>query len=551
MSGGRAAGWAGAGLAVGVPLLVGLGLWGVPPGQLGELRAITAYADSHTWVFERLLQRSIGGDGPLEACLAGYPQPRTLRALGWAPAVLYAGLRMGAGPMAAGALTQLAALPLSGLAAWAWLRRVSDPLTAGILGATWATSATLLGALSTGEVSNTQGWTLPLALIAASGAPAPRALAGLLLVSVATAFTSPYYALCLPFLVLLGALGAAPGAGPGARARAVGGALAATALGLLPGVAYYDPAAAGGGESLFRPARRALRLVEDLPRPPPVASLEQLLIDTVPGPGSPWEVQHPAAVGVGLLLVAGAGLLLRPAGWRSPAALLGLGLVLSLGPVLYVGGGLVELGGRPLALPVYALEAMGWPAGQGGLYYRYAVLAGLGAAGLAAAVLRGRPALAALLLAAQLGQAVTETGPLWPRPTAPLAGRAALGAIAAGPPGAVLELPLQGPADEHLGQAALLRAVVHGRPTTALPRGNLRGASPVGGVLARAAGAGAAGRRMLTEAGIGWVLLPEELVEHVQPDLPTLLQLLGPPRFAGDGLIAWELGAAAPACAPG
>lgn len=547
----------------GVVLGVCCALWWPVPLHLSTHRALTAFGDSHVWVFERIHDALVAGGLPADGCAAGYPQTRTMRAIGWAAALAYLPLRAVAAPLAAANLVQLASLPLSAVAAMALVRRWTEapPWTAAALGACWALCPTLLGTFATAEISNTQAWILPLFLLVAhesQAAPGRRARLGATAaagaVGLAAALTSPYYALALPLLagglVLLVALHE--------RRAKIENGLLIVVLGLcqLPAAAYYSPAAAGGGASMFRPARRAVALLPTLPHPPPVAQLDQLLVDTVAGPGSPFETVHAVSTGLALAGLAAVGLWRRRAGWGAGLALALGGLLMCLGPALYAGGALLTVGGRPLVLPFYALEQLGWPTAQGGLYYRYAVVMVLGAVILAAGALRGRrgTAVAWLALGLQLAQGLAETGPLWPRPVAPLVApedAAALAALRGTDGGAVLDLPLQGPTDAHFGQAALLRAVVHGRPTTALPRGNLRPEDPARGRLRRAMGAPdvAAAHALLRAAGYAAVVLPAELARFSAPPRDELEAALGPPTHDG-GLVIWSLGPATPDCAP-
>ena len=198
------------------------------------------------------------------------------------------------------------------------------------------------------------------------------------------------------------------------------------------------------------------------------------------------------------------------------------------------------------------LELVGWPTRRGGLYFRYSVVAALGAVLLVGTVAKDtRRWVLGLwgLCLLNVGQAVVSSGPLWPRPSAPIKGAGLLAQLA-GTDGAVLELPLQGPTDAHLGQAALLRAVVHRRPTTALPRSVVQPDDPTHRLWRDATrGSDPAGAQAsLREAGIRLVVLPLELDAHVQPPLSRLETLLGPPATA-EGLWVWDLGAATASCA--
>lgn len=542
-------------LACGLVVLVVCGvLWWPVPLHLGSQRPLTAFGDSHVWVFERIHTSLLAGGLPADGCLAGYPQTRTMRAIGWVPALAALPLRAVLGPLGAANLVQLLSLPVSGVVAMALVRRWTGaaPWVAAALGASWALCPTLLGTFATAEISNTQGWLLPGFLLVADRAREDaRWLLGVAALGAAAAFTSPYYALALPFFA--GALAAAGVVRQRGGVLKNGLVVAVLGVSQAPAALYYSPAAAGGGASMFRPARRAVALLPELPHPPPVAQLDQLVVDTVVGPGSPYETVHAVSLGLALAALALAGLWRRGPGWGRGLALLVGGALMALGPALYAAGGLLTLGERPLVLPFYALEQLGWPTAQGGLYYRYAVVMVLGAVVLAGGVLRGRAGVVVAWgsLVLQVGQGIVETGPLWPREAAPIADREALLALRGDDGGAVLDLPLQGPTDAQFGQAALLRAVVHGRPTTALPRGNLRPEDPARGRLRRALGAASPedARELLREAGFAAVVLPAELARFSEPGPAELEAALGPPSHAG-ALLIWELGPAQPECAP-
>lgn len=104
----------------------------------------------------------------------------------------------------------------------------------------------------------------------------------------------------------------------------------------------------------------------------------------------------------------------------------------------------------------------------------------------------------------------------------------------------MLELPLQGPTDGHMGQASVLRALFHRRPTTGLLRDVQPHEHEARVILDRArrdpAGLGPA----LRAAGFRYVLLPRELARFSRPDEPTLRLLLGEPWHDGE-LVVWEV----------
>ena len=104
--------------------------------------------------------------------------------------------------------------------------------------------------------------------------------------------------------------------------------------------------------------------------------------------------------------------------------------------------------------------------------------------------------------------------------TRPIAGYQALQALK-GTDGAVLEIPIQGPTDAWFGQSALLRAVIRGRPTSALPRGiwDPRGSNH--GLWAASMALSESSRAILL-AGFRLIILPNELASHMQPDVKEI-----------------------------
>ena len=200
-----------------------------------------------------------------------------------------------------------------------------------------------------------------------------------------------------------------------------------------------------------------------------------------------------------------------------------------------------------------ALEALGWPTRQGGLYFRYTVIAELGLVLLAAlALARHRAAqwLALGVLVLHVAEGVHASGPWTTRARTTVAARAVMERLE-GSDGAVLELPLQGPTDGWFGQAGLLRAVFHGRPTTSLPRGVKDRLHPTRVLVDRAfrSTRPETVRVLLREAGYRLIVLPDDLVPHTDPPMSRLQRMLGEPLHA-DGAYVWDLGSARPACRP-
>ena len=546
-------------VALVVPLGVAGALWWPVPLYLSTLRPLTAFSDSHVWVFEHLWGGLHGA--PVDpTCAAGYPAARSFRPIAGVPALMWMGLRPILGALAAANLVQLLALPLSSIAAFAVLRRstAAAPLPAALLAATYALCPNLLGTLATGEISNTQAWILPAWMLAVGWARLQwRGLAAVGLVGAAAALTSPYLALALPLVAgcawLVGARRR-----DGAWARE-GAGIVALGLGLLPAWFLFRPDQAGGGASVFRPARADLNPGLDLPMPSPVAALDQLLVGSSHSAGSPYETVHVAALGLPLLAAAGWALWRgrrdRTAAWGWGLGLAVGGTLLAMGPWVAAGGRLLTVGGMRVPTPVALLEAVGWPTAMGGLYFRYGVVAVLGLVLLVADRLSGRGAVpvSGAILATNLAFGLSVAGVSWPIATAPVAGHAWLAERADQPgpddDGAALELPLQGPTDAHLGQAALLRAVVHGRATSGLPRSVVNPADPTRRLWMDATRAGSRDsvRAALVASGVRLVLLPAELAPHADPPLDRLRALLGEPDLDGD-LIAWDLGPASPTC---
>jgi hypothetical protein len=535
------------------------------PLHLSEWHALSAFGDSHIWVFAQQSEALAAGSLSETSCEAGYPFPRHMRSIAWVPGLLFLPLQAILGAIASTHLLQLLSLPLSGVLAGIWIRRVTgcSAWSSHAMGVAYALCPTHLAHLATGEISNTQAWIIPAWLLAMQGPGGGRlgtwrVILFTALVSLAAAFTSPYLALALPLMAgawLLPRIIGHPVSEWIYRCRdRVAGTLG-TALGLIPAWLYYQQDRAGGGESIFQPARRALLETGPLPHPAPIASPESLLWSSGGSAGSPFEPVHSTYLGVVLLGFAIWSLFRTRGSARSAGlALLCGGALLAMGPALAMGGEVRALGTQPLPMPAYLLEALNYPTRIGGLYYRYAVLAVLGAALLSAAglaTLKHGARWSWALLFLQLLDATRGTPSEWPRVTEAIPGRAALLELA-GDDGAVLELPLQGPTDAWFGQGALLRATLHQRPTTALPRGIWDPRGGVHGLWSEVMEAPDAitARAMLSDAGFRLVLLPTELLPHAGESLETLEAQLGSAQQE-DGLLVWDLGpsTSAPTCA--
>ena len=150
-------------------------------------------------------------------------------------------------------------------------------------------------------------------------------------------------------------------------------------MALLPAYFYYVQDRAGGGESIFQPARRAIQTPGPLPHPSPVATLENMIWSTGGTSGSPYEPVHGVYFGILLL-----GFALWPFGIWTPKRneeawpySFG-GTILALGPCWTFGGQVMAINAHLIPLPVSAIEALGYPTQIGGLYYRYTIIAAPG-----------------------------------------------------------------------------------------------------------------------------------------------------------------------------
>ena len=537
-------------------LAVCCALWWPVPLHLDTLRPQTAFADSHVWVMETLRLQIMGLEMTDRICGPGFPHERSLRALAWVPTLAYTLLRLVLPALAAANLVQLLSLPLSALAAMALIRRwtQANPWTAAALGSIYGLCPTLLATLGVGEISNTQAWLLPLFLLAMDSAL--RGWRGVIAVGVlglAATFTSPYYALALPLMagaMVLGQMWATKRFSFWSLVP-----VAVLAAVQAPALWYYRKESAGGQGSMFRPAKRGELLPLEIATPPPIAQLDQLLIDTMPSALSPLRPVHVCSLGIALFLLAIWGLVRRNPGWKRGLTLALGGVFLCLGPALYVGGSLVRIGELPFYLPVQLLEWVGWPTRNGGMYYRYAVVAVLGCTLLAGSALekwKWGIAVAWAALALQVGQGAWETGPYWPRPSQEVVARSEMEALSGPEMGAVVELPFQGSTDADLGQPALLRAVYHGQPTTALPRANPRPIPKVKLLLRPALGQTSPEMAMaeLRKAGVSAVVVDTREQEGRSPSTHTLLHRLGEPTRVGH-LLIWVAGPTQAKCLPG
>jgi hypothetical protein len=532
------------------------------PLHLSTWHATSAFGDSHVWVWDHQWRALIGGRPLDPSCYAGFPVARAFRAIGQGPAVAVTALRPLLGPLGAANVVQLLSLPLSAVAAAVLVRRWTGaaPLAAAALGAAYALCPNLLATFATLEISNTQAWIVPAFLLALDFAS--RRWVGLLAVGtvgVLAAFTSPYLALSLPLLFAGWAVshGWQQRRSAWAALARILAVLAVLFASLFPANSYYQPDEAGGGESIFQPARGA-QLARGatgrqaaVPVPSPVAQPDQLLMGARTQPRGPTSVGHSVYLGLALVLAAiGVGVVRRrvhPVG----VALAAGGVLLAMGPLLALNGSYTALGAW-VAMPVALLERAHYPTAFGGMYFRYITLAVLGlllVVGKGLAGWRYAVPAAGALLVIQVVDGLRETGPWWPRPVAEVAGLQVLASLE-GQDGAVVELPLQGPTDAILGQEALLRAVFHGRPVSALPRDMMGVRSPLPSAVRRLSRDPEGGVAALSALGVRFLLLPAELADYTEPSMPELRAALGAPLHDG-ALIVWDLGPTEARCVGG
>ncbi len=428
---------------------------------------------SQVWCFSHMADM-LTGDAGWQTDRIGWPYTVQLRFIAWAPAVLVAPLQDTLGAVGAYNVALLLSFPLAALTG-TWLISLTGarPAAAAAGGLVFAFSPVALGFLAAGQIEKTQLWTLALALSVL--VCATRRWRWLPLVPAAgllVGFTSPTFAMFLPLAAGLWAAWAVWTARgwlwPGIRAAAALGLLAGALVWLRP---HYDYSPGPRQLYAFAPSTTPPGTHADLL--PMVARVDDMLLGAEqPVSDSRRGSQSVQVAYLGWpLLVAGGALSVtrfvgRGLGWGT----LLTGAVLSLGPRLADHDGFVQRAdGSELLLPALLLSELGYPIARSGMYYRFLVLAGLGGGVLIAAGSGRRWWLAWLLAAAVIGDGLHQTADLWPRPSAPVPGRAALERMALDlSPGAVLAFPLK--VDDHGGGEQMLLATIHGRPTNGLPR---------------------------------------------------------------------------------
>lgn len=538
--------------------LVVFALFWPASGDLGATLPRTPFGDSHVWGFDLVLRMARGAE-PLVPTTgrAGFPLLRGAPVLAWAPALLSGLLRPAFDPVTAFELVWFAAPGFAAATFAAWVRRRNGTPgpTAAALGFAWALSPPLLATMAAGNVDQAQVWVYPAWLWAATAAVDGSAAAALIAAGVgaAAAFTEPYLGLFLPLfgtpVVLLHA-----GRDRKRLVRAFG-ALALTAAAMAPASLWFGGAHDRFTPQVFAPASAPVPGITAIPHgEAPSADPSALFVP----PGEldwAWPV-HVVYVGIPMLLAA-AGAAFGSTTRRGALVVVGVGVVVVLGPQLIRDDHWQAWHGHPAWLPVALLEALGYPTARGGQYYRAAPIVGLGLAWLVAGAgwRRGTAVLAALSFA----DAWAATRGAWPREVRRVDGRPACAVIAASTEaGAVLSLPLTGTQAE--GGEKLALAALHGRATSALPMhmppkmipdqtpwlDHWRGTTVTRGFYARTGAI-----ETLRSAGFVWVLYsPGSEADGPELQPATLTRLLGLPVLATGGTLLWAVPEPPPAYTP-
>lgn len=503
------------------------------------------FSGGHVWILEHVAAM-LRGARPLstETAQMGFPDGVELRPVALLPSLVVAPLRDLLTPMARYNLALGLGFGGAAVAAHALLRALAArPAVAAAAAVTYALCPFALGAFASGQLAKVQHWGLPLLLWCWVRAAQGR-WAGLVLAApaaAAVAFSAPTQALWAPLAgaVLLPAV-AWRQRERGWKALALRALAVAAALGLTAGVfvfarGWYEPHLPTAAQAFLPAVRTHGGRIDALS---PVVTLQGLLL----GPAVPESTSWQTVVHVGYLGLPGLALGLSALPWSRAAAglvLVLLGGSLALGPVLLLDSGPALVGGMWLSMPAALLDAVDYPTARSGMYYRAALVGSLGVAVLiagAASRLRWGAALAWVIAAAQVADAVRATSFLWPRPVHPPPGLTLAREMAADPaPGAVIQLPAK--VDDGVGDLHLLTAVVHGRETSAIPR-NARHLARTEKNLALLSAAveagGEPGRARLRAGGVRYVTWLDGIhVREGEADREALEVLLGAPRRDG------------------
>jgi hypothetical protein len=312
------------------------------------------------------------------------------------------------GPVASVNLLQVAHVALAGglAAGWAAGRGLGRP-AAVAAGLGFGLAPVLLASVHNGNPDVTPVFWLPLVALLAERAGEDRVSAGGLGLALALApGWSPYVGVMAGLVALV--------VTPWPRTRRAWGHLGAAAMVGVVGLGLWAAFYMGAVEGALV-LKRAATPVE-----PGAASLRGFLDPRSVGGGADGWSRHRwylGAVGVGLGAVG-----VRELGWRSarPLALVAAGVLLALGPTLQWDGAPLDIAGQRLALPGAAwIQVPGLDGLR--LVWRYAALASLGVALLAAHGVAALPVRArwvgALLLGLDLlllggGRADLRAGPV-------------------------------------------------------------------------------------------------------------------------------------------
>ncbi|GEM_PF-1358848 len=528
-------------LVLGLALSAAL-MWPLPL-HLGSWHAPNSFGASHAWVAAHTYGWLIGERALTPTAELGFPWAREGTFIGWGCSLAGVPLQPLVGALATGQILTLLSLPLSAVAAWALIRRTTTagPWVAVPCALAYGFSPYLLGTLRMGELPKLQAWFLPVFLLAALEVLRGRRSAGAWLAGVTgvVAFTSPYYGLVLPLL----AGGLAVHGLARRRWREAAQVLAAVAAALAPAYLYFSRVPAVREATLFQPATVGSERVGLVPSPKAVATVQELLFGGATVPANPYEAMHVVYLGLPVLVVALAiGAVRRSRGLGLALALVAFGVVAALGTRLVWTDTFTDT-----ALPMAWLEWFRYPYHRGGMYFRLVVVASLGLSLAMAAACSGGgrrwAALAWVLGAVQVGDGLRETGP-WPMTTEPVPHGELMRSIA-GRDGAVLHLPPQDRIAQTAGQLAMLWAMLHQRPTSALPRNVTRPEMDAtkANELALLAQPDAAAR--LRERGYRYVVLDTE-APSVPRRVVAQLAVLDAEQVADGPLSVWDLGPARP-----
>ncbi len=489
----------------------------------------------HGWAGDVIGGALWQGHWPDPTTQAGFPVQHRARYVAWAV--------MAVGPAAAAAvaalvvnLSALLGPALGAVAMIRLLRRLepdATPMGLWAAGLLFGLAPVSLGAAASGQIENAQSWVLPLLLLSlVQAGERPWRLLGVLPLWALGALTSPYLGMLAGFLApwvawRVGLRRSLPG-----LALAVGGLLLAQAW-LRPG--DFDAAS-----DLFRPNFGSEGWPDLWSTPSPIADLDSLFLGQMDVQVRTFVVHQPY---VGLILLLGA--LAWGRGRRAWLFPLLLGLILAMGPVLAWQGAPVLVAGRPLALPALALRWMDFPLARGGQYYRCALLAVFGLAGMLCRARPGGPLLAiGLLGSVDALRALAGAGLPWPVTPLPVEAWAQWQADPA--PGAVLHLPFF---SEHLQPNHPIRLAghtVHGRALSDLPRASAQ--PPAHPLLQRLnlctkKGEGCALPALSELDAVGFAFVVLDLAET--PERASLAlrleQTWGPPTDSAAGLAWWRV----------